>query len=194
MNYVDYIQLNSFQKMAYQLKRFFIAIPKSVAHFFVFLGQKIASLVMGIGKGFKNYVLNFIHGDWSTKTSYLVMGSGCIAKGQIIKGILFFILEVLYILFMTCFAWQYISKFGTLGTVATTHGMDAMGMPKDVYGDNSMFILLYGVLTIVVTCIFFAVYIANIKQSIALEAIKKVGKKPNNFLQDLKELLDKRYH
>lgn len=194
MNYVDYIQLNPFQKMVYQIKRFFLAIPKSIAHFFVFLGHKIASLVMGIGKGFKNYGINFVNGDWSTKTSYLVMGTGCIAKKQIVKGLLFFIAEVLYILFMVCFAWQYLSKFTTLGTVKTTHGMSADGMPTSIYGDNSMFILLYGVLAIVVTCIFIAVYIANIKATVKLEAILKVGKKPNTFLDDLKDLLDKRYH
>ena len=123
------------------------------------------------------------------------MGTGCIAKGQIIKGIIFFILEVGYILFMTMFAWSYISKFASLGTIKTTFTPNPMtGLDEAKYGDNSMLILLYGVLTIIVTCIFLFVYLSNIKASVKLEALKKVGKKPNTFKEDLKELLDARYH
>lgn len=195
MKYIDYVQLNPFQKMAYNIKEFFVSIPKNIARFFKFLGAKIAAFVLGIGKGIKNYVLNFIHGDWSTKASYLVMGTGCIAKGQIIKGLIYLILEVAYILFMVGFGGPYLSKFGTLGTVKSYLQTDYnTGLETRVYGDNSMLILLYGVLTIIITAIFFGIYISNIKASIRLSKIKKEGKKPTTFVQDIKNLLDERFH
>ena len=85
-----------------------------------------------------------------TKLSYLIFGLGDISKGKYYKGILFFLSEVLYILYMVFFGWGYISKFGSLGTVETHTEMDGI-FPVTVYGDNSMLILLYSVLTIVIT-------------------------------------------
>lgn len=195
MNYIDYVQLNPLQKMAHNIKEFFVAIPKNIAKFFKFLWNKLIGLIFGIGRGCKNYVLNFIHGDWSTKTSYLFMGSGCMAKGQIIKGLLYFVLEIAYICYMVFFGSIYISKFGTLGTTATQVEFDpTTGLEISVPHDNSMLILLYGVLTIIITALFFFLYLSNIKATIKLEALKKAGKKPNTFIEDIKALLDDRFH
>ena len=73
MRYIDYVQLNPFQKLGYNLKTFFVNLPKNVARFFKFLGRKIAAFFCAIGRGFKNYGIGFVKGDWSTKVSYLIM-------------------------------------------------------------------------------------------------------------------------
>lgn len=195
MNYIDYVQLNPLQKMGHNIKEFFVAIPKNLARFFKFIWGRILALVFGIGRGAKNYVMNFIAGDWSTKVSYLIMGVGSAAKGQIIKGLLFLAAEVAYIGYMISDGWGYLSKFTTLGTVKSQMVENPItGLEDYAPGDNSMLILLYGVLTIIITLIFVFLYFSNIKSSVSAQELIKEGKKPNTFAEDFKELLDGRFH
>ena len=91
MKYIDYVQLNPFQKFAYNAKNFFKALPGKVAGFFKALGNAIVKFFLGIGKGFANYGKTFVNGDIMTKLSYLVFGLGDISKGKYYKGILFFL-------------------------------------------------------------------------------------------------------
>ena len=81
MTYVEYKQLNPFQRFAYNTKKFFCNIPHAVAHFFTALGKAIVKFFVGIGKGFANYGKTFVKGDWATKLSYLIFGVGDLSKG-----------------------------------------------------------------------------------------------------------------
>lgn len=194
MTYVEYKQLNPFQRFAHNFKKFILNIPHALAKFFKAIGHAIVGFFTGIGKGFKNYGVTFAKGDWATKLSYLIFGIGDIHKGKYYKGILFFLTEVLYALYMIFFGWTYLQKFTTLGTVAKTQGYDELGMPVTVYGDNSMLILLYSVLSIVITILVFAVYIANIKDAYRHQVMRAEGGKPTSLKHDVKEFLDGKYH
>lgn len=194
MTYVEYKQLNPFQRFAYNFKNFIFNVPRAVAKFFKAIGRAIVKFFTGIGKGFKNYGVTFVKGDWATKLSYLIFGVGDIHKGKYYKGILFFLVEVLYVLFMVFFGWTYLQKFNTLGTVKTHQDFNEMGIPETVYGDNSMLILLYSVLAIVVTVVVFAIYIANIKDAYRHQVMRAEGKKPTSLKTDVKEFLDGKYH
>ena len=193
MTYVEYKQLNPFQKFAYKFKTFFKNLPGAVGRFFKGIGKAIVKFFVAIAKGFKNYGTTFVKGDWATKLSYIIFGVGDLHKGKIYKGLIFFAAEVLYILYMIFFGWQYISKFGTLGTVATTYVKKGISKVP-VYGDNSMLILLYSVLTIVITIAVFAMYIANIKDAYKHQVMRENGKKPTSMIYDMREFLDGKYH
>ncbi len=193
MTFVEYKMLNPFQRFAYKFKKFIKAIPGAIGRFFKAIGRFFVKLFTGIGKGFKNYGTTFAKGDWATKLSYLIFGVGDLHKGKIYKGILYFLAEVLYILYIVFFGWQYISKFNTLGTVETH--VEKVGLiPKQVYGDNSMLILLYSVLTIVITVVVFAIYISNIKDAYKHQVMRANGEKPTTLKEDAKEFLDGKYH
>mgnify|MGYP004446276027 FL=1 len=107
---LDYLQLTKGQRFAYKLKRFFTSIP----NFFVNLGKKIwgaiKALIFGIGRFFKHLFHTFKEGDWKTRTSYFVMGFGSIARGQILRGLLFFAMEALFILYMIFYGGYYLGK------------------------------------------------------------------------------------
>lgn len=194
MKYIEYKQLNPFQKFAYNFTEFFKKLPGRVANFFKAIGRFFVRLFTGIGKGVANYVMRFIKGDWSTKVSYLIFGFGNMVKGQIIKGLLFLAAEVGYILYMILFGSVYISKFGTLGTVAQIVTKDEMGFPIYTPGDNSMLILLYSVLTIVITCVVLFIYIANIKSSYLLQQKIANGERVMSFKEEVKDFLDGKFH
>ena len=193
MTFVEYKMLNPFQRFVYNFKKFIKAVPKSVASFFIMIGKAIVSFFVGIGKGVANYFKTFVKGDWATKLSYLVFGVGDLHKGKYYKGILFFLAEVLYILYMMFFGWTYLSKFLTLGTVETVYVNDGI-FSTPIYGDNSMLILLYSVLTLVITAVIFAIYIANIKDAYKHQIMRANGEMPTSLKKDIKEFLDGKYH
>ena len=58
-----------------------------------------------------------VRGDWAVKGSLLVMGTGFLARKQILKGILVTLVQLAYILCLIFYSLPYLSKFGTLGTV-----------------------------------------------------------------------------
>lgn len=194
MKYIDYKQLNPFQKFAYNFTNFFKKLPGKVAGFFKAIGRFFVKLITGIGKGVANYVMRFIKGDFAVKLSYLIFGFGNLCRGQIIKGLLFLATEVFYIFFMITFGWQNLSKFGTLGTQETTMGKDADGFTTTVFGDNSMLILLYSVLTIAITLVFLTIYITNTKSAYKMCQLKKEGAHIMTFKEEMKEFLDGKFH
>ena len=217
MKYIDYIQLNIFQVLWYRLKTFFVNLPKNILKFFMIIGRFFKKIGLGFAKGVSGYVTRFIKGDWATKISYVIMGFGNIAKGQIAKGCLFLVTEVIYIMFMIFFGWQYIAKFGTLGTkpseslyktkdgqlVAFTGKPDIAEVRKMYPGargageklnDNSMLILLFGVMVIIITVIFFVVYISNTKAAYKAQQKKAAGEKPEGFISEMKQFLDSKFH
>ena len=217
MKYIDYVQLNPFQKLWYNLSRFFVNLPSNLGKVFSAIGRFFKKIGLSIGKGFAGYVTRFIRGDWATKLSYVIMGLGNIVRGQIIKGLLFLASEVLYILFMLNFGWGYLSKFGTLGTrpsetLYRTKSGEYVSYPGDytiedvrkiypgarkageqIY-DNSMLILLFGVLVIVITVIFLIVYVRSTKSAYKTQQTAAAGEKPIGFVAEMKEFLDSKFH
>ncbi|MEE1125199.1 MAG: sugar ABC transporter permease [Acutalibacteraceae bacterium] len=194
MNFIDYVQLNPFQKFAYKLKTFFTSVPGAIANFFKAIGKFFVAFFVGIGNFFKDYVGNFKVGTIPTKLSYVVMGSGCFLNKQLVKGIVFLALEVAFIAYMVGFGGPYLAKFGTLGTVEEHTEIGADGMPVTVFGDNSMLILLFGTLTLVIIALFIYLYILNIKVAVTNEKTVKAGHRPNNIKEDVKLLLDEKFH
>lgn len=195
MEYIDYAQLNWPEKLAYNFTQGLKAFPKGFVKFCCMIGRFFKNLGISIGKGVANYFVRFVRGDWATKLSYILMGTGNISKGQVIKGFLFLLLEVAYIMFMVFFGGFYLGKFGTLGTQQAGMTKDPVtGKPVMADGDNSMLILLYGVLTIVVTVLFFVIYITNTKSAYKAQVTVASGKKPAKFSDELKDMLDNKFH
>jgi arabinogalactan oligomer/maltooligosaccharide transport system permease protein len=193
MTFIEYKQLNPFQRFAHNFKKTICNIPHALVKFFKAIGRFFVNLFVGIGKGFKNYGVTFVKGDWATKLSYLFFGVGDFSKGKYYKGVLYLLVEILYILFMVFFGGAYLAKFPTLGTVQSHVEYDGK-FPVTVPGDNSMLILLYSVLTIVITVVVFVIYISNIKDAYRMQQLRAEGGTPTSFKHDIKDFLDGKYH
>ena len=93
--------------------------------------------------------------------SCLFMGLGLILKGQVIKGIIYLLVEVTFVLFVVLFAGYYLGLLGSLGTVAEiiVGYEEFFGdlIPIYAYKHNSFQILLFNVLIFGV--IFFFIYL-----------------------------------
>ena len=153
--------------------------------------DKIAKFFKALGNNIKEIGTTFVSGDWKTKVSYLIMGFGPLLRGFIARGIAFLAVEIAYICYMVFIGVDYMVQLGTLGTVETH--MD----PKTfltIYGDNSFLILLYGVLTVLLTLFFIVLWRLNISENRKEEKMLAEGRKVPSIKEDLYSLLDSNFH
>ena len=180
----------------FKFKEFFRNLPAKLKAFFCAIGKAIKNFALGIANGVKDFVVGFVQGDIITKLSYLIMGLGNATRGQVVKGFIFFALEVAYIFFMVTFGGTYLAHFFTLEASYTTLLENTRGgvIETKVYEFYSNQVLLFGILAIMVTVLFIAVYVASTKSARKCEQLVKAGKKPMKFVDEMKEFLDAKFH
>ena len=141
------------------------------------------------GAEFKDIGSTFVKGDWKTKVSYIIFGFGQCMRGQIVRGLACLAAEAAMLYFIFGFGMQYLRDIGTLGTQGRGFNPDG----TVTYGDNSFFILLYGILTIMIIFLFLVIWRINIKQNAEEEAHIKQGRPLPGNARDLKSLLDENF-
>ena len=192
---LEYLRLSKWQKLLYRIGKFFAAIPKGIANFFVKLFTLLKNGCLAIGREAKDIVTTFINGDWKTKVSYLVMGFGCLARGQILRGLLFLLFEIVFIGYMILSGGYWLSMLPSLGKVGPTESYDEVfDTFVTTYNDNSFKILLYSVLTIFFIIAFIYTWRVNIKQNKTAEKILVSGKKLRSGKDDLHSMVDDSFH
>lgn len=144
--------------------------------------------------GIADFFSGFAKGDAVTKLSYIIMGFGCLARRQIAKGLIFLAMQLVYIYYMISAGIYYISMLPTLGTSTQTKVWDEA---KQIYriqpGDNSMLILLFGVIAIIFSLAMLFIYVWQTKISRQNEAVIRQGGRLQSFREDLLDLLDKNF-
>lgn len=141
-----------------------------------------------IGRAFKE-------GDIFTKLSFFIMGLSNLVRGQIIKGLIFLSMELGFIFYMVMAGVAGLTGLQNLGT--KTQEQVVLSEPpyvKIVPGDNSMLMLLYGVVALFIIAAFFVAWKANVKAAFEAQKIKEKGKKLPSFISDIKEHFDAKLH
>lgn len=190
---LQYLRLGFFAKLWYNIASFFCGIPG----WFVRLGKKIWKTIKNLGIKIKDTFVEigttFVHGDWKAKVSYFIMGFGNIMHGQILRGLLFFLFEVVFILYMCLAGGHWLSLFGSLGKTPTRLEMGEYGEIA-IPGDDSFKIMLYGLLTIVFIVALAYTWLLNVKQNTTIMKILASGKKLKSNKDDLRSMVDDQFH
>ena len=204
-----FLRLEKDEKNFNRVMRFLVGIVKGLWGFIIKIGLFFKKLGIGIAKEAKDIWTTFVNGDWKTKVSYLVMGFGCIARGQILRGVLFLLMEIVFIGYMVLYGANYLYLLGSLGRLDhqpyTVTDERVIGgrirtatrlitANEDPNVDNSFKILLYGVLTIFFILAFVYTWRVNVKQNKIAEEILKSGKKLKSGKDDLRSLVDDQFH
>ncbi|WP_300766217.1 carbohydrate ABC transporter permease [uncultured Bifidobacterium sp.] len=132
------------------------------------------------------------NGDLITRLSLIVFGLGNIVRKQFVKGLILLALEAGIIAYFFGFLSPYLSKLHTLGTVAQTKVQDADGFWTYKAGDNSVQILLYGVMALFVIVLFVLTAVASLKSAYKAQTALQDGERPTTFREDLHALTDSR--
>ncbi len=146
---------------------------------------------------FKTLIYAFKDGSYKTRLSFLIMGFGQIAYGQIVKGVAYMLLQLAFTLYTLFFGGAYIVHLfsGDLGKrLAGEQWNEALQIFEKVRGDNSFLILLYGVVSIVLTLLFLVLWAMQIKGCYENDLKARRGEKPTSFQEDIRALLNQKFY
>ena len=68
------------------------------------------------------------------------------------------------------------------------------GPLQHVRADDSMQLLLYGVLTLIIIAVFLVIYFASTKSAYKVQQMVAAGEKPPTFRQEIKAFGDEKFH
>lgn len=191
---LEYLGLSPAKRKLYDIGMFFVDLPRNLLNALKKIPLGIWKGLCAVGDFFKEIGGIFARGDWKTRLSFFIMGFGQLFRRQIGRGIIFLLMEIIFVCFMVFFGFDYLADMGTLGTVAVEKTLNEYGLEILTYKDNSLKILLYGVLTIFFIVGMIYTWVINVKQNgLAQELIEK-GIRPKAFKDDLKSLADEQYY
>ena len=200
---LQYLKLNKLQRLLYNLQLFFASIPG----WFVKLGLGIVNFFKKLGISIKDEFVDigttFSKGNWAVKLSFFIFGFGDLFYGQIMRGLFFLLFEVIFIAYMLVpsggLYWlakgQWFQKDSTIGTVQGGFTYDEV-FDTEVWiqGDDSVKVLLYGLLTILFIVAFIYTWRLQVKQCRICMDITAQGKKVKSGKDDVRSLVDDQFH
>ena len=143
------------------------------------------------------FIESFKLGDIWTKLSAVIMGLGCLVRGQIARGLIFLSFEGLFIWYMLYKGAYWLSMLPSLGKLGPTKEqvevLDEM-VEITIYHDNSFKILLYSILTLFLIVAFIMTMMLSVKMSYDAQYKLEHGKKINYFKDDVKSLIDESFY
>lgn len=156
---------------------------------------KKGNFLSSVGGFFRDFFVAVAKGDFFVKLSLIWWGAGYIRRKQFIRTLLMTAVEAAFVLYTIFFAPQYITKFGTLGTVKMEMVFNPDTMQNEVNNfDDSFQILLFSVISILLWVIALFVLMKNEIAVYNLQLKAKRGEHINTFVDDINSLLNEKFH
>ena len=89
MTELEFLKLSKPAKTGYKLLTFFKQLPMKILGGLRGLVMFIVNLFVSLAAEIKDIFMTFRNGDWKTRFSFVIMGFGSAARGQIFRGFLF---------------------------------------------------------------------------------------------------------
>lgn len=149
--------------------------------------NKIKELPKKISSRFAGAKEILTQGNGKVSASMFVMGLGQLLYKQWAKGIMFLFIQIMFIVYMVLMGAMDLFGFFSLGTKESNawYGIE---------GDNSVVMLIMGILSILIIVLYIVLYIANIKDVYRTQCAVDTHKVPATFKQELGSLLDKSFY
>ncbi len=188
---LEYLSMSKPAQLWYKSLSFLTSIPMALWKFLknIFFAiwrgiKKIGAWFAGIGEAIR-------YGNLKTRLSLLIWGIGCFAYGQIGRGLIYIIYEIVFILYLVMFGAGYLGKLGTLGSVRQQVDEDGFVIVK---GDNSFEILLYSMLTIVIVLFTIVIMVKSLKDAYHNQLGYAIAQRANRLKDDMGQLLNHKFH
>lgn len=191
---LKYLGLHPVLRKLYDIAMWFAGIPGALLRLLKKIPVGIWHGLCAVGRFFRELGHMFADGDLKTKLSFVIMGFGQFFRRQAGRAILFLLLEAVFIWFMVGFGGGYLAGLRNLGEQATEITLNDYGLEIVTYKDNSLKILLYGVLTIFFVVGFIYTWYINVKQNYQAQKLIEEGIRPKALKDDIKSLADEQYY
>lgn len=127
------------------------------------------------------------HSSLPVKASLCIMGVGQMIYRQWIKGLLYFLAFVSMVIYMVLYGFSAIAGFITLGTKEADPWLGTAG-------DDSILMMLRGLLAFIILVGFFLLHASNIRDVLTIEQSIRQGKKPLSLAKASKVFLDRKFY
>ncbi len=204
---LQYLKLTKLQQFWYNFLMFLCAIPQRLVNLGKGIGNFFVKCFLKVKNGCIDIGYTFAKGNWAVKLSFLVFGMGNLYYGQVLRGLLFLLFEIIFLvyMFLPCGGIYWLQKgqwFQTGSTVGTQQGhMEKVevipgfgGVDTWIPGDDSVKVLLYGMLTMVFIIAFIWTWRMQVKQCRICMDITATGRKIKSGKDDLRSLVDDQFH
>ncbi|MCD8203647.1 MAG: sugar ABC transporter permease [Coprobacillus sp.] len=208
---LEYLGLSRMQKAWYSFLMFWVLLPGRLWKFCKFIGRFFKKCGINIKKDWVDITRTFKYGDWKTKLSYFVLGFSNLAHGQILRGVVFLVFEVVFIVYTAIWGWYWMaklclavpesgSKFAQTATevgevcIDITGNGDLVCGEETIYGDNSLQILIYGIASIAVCICLLITWRMNVKQCRMIQENLAANKELATNKDDGMAIIDKKFH
>lgn len=121
------------------------------------------------------------------KASMCLMGLGQLMYGQIGKGLLYLAVLILGVAYFVRRGGTDLAGLFTLGTREADTWLG-------IEGDNSVVMLLMGILAVIALLLLLAVHVSNVRDVWETQRLTERGGRPATFREDAKQLLDKKFY
>ncbi len=128
-----------------------------------------------------------LHSPLPVKCSICIMGTGQLLYKQWLKGITYLAIFGAMIAYMVMYGVTDIKGFITLGTTQADPWLGTTG-------DDSVLMMLRGLLTFIIIIVFLTVHISNIKDTLNIMNILKSGKKIPSLRKRFGYIMDKKFY
>lgn len=192
---LEYLKMTSSRRFLYRTGRMLKKAPKAALRGAVEIPLRLKSGIRGLFDGVSELFYGFRDGDAKTRISYFLMGFGLLLRGQIARGVLYLVFEAVFLVYMTLFGWRYLLDLSHLGRVASESYTDPeTGLTFQRYVDNSMLILLYGILTAFFVLSFLYVWYRSCRSSIEAQRMRELSIPLPRLRDDLRALTDRQFY
>ena len=178
MTTIEYLSLPLHKRIFHKIISFFASIPmffakiftKKIPQFFVGIYRKIAQI-------FFNIYLFFVDGDFKTKLSFIFMGFGLFTRKSLLRGLLYFLFQVVFIYFAATVGISSLMKIGTFGYIAQSSYVDPIvGIEIYTYQVDSFMLLLNTIIFAILFVAYIFLWYNQLKDSLELQNLHRIGK------------------
>ncbi len=190
-----YLKMTPMERFFHRARRLIRDLPKRLLFALREAPRRVGARLRRIALVFSELLCGFRDGDAKTRISYLCMGVGLLLRGQIFRGLLYLLFQIVFIVYMVLFGFRYLLDLRHLGRVASETYIDPeSGLSFTRYVDNSMLILLYGILTVFFVLLFVYVWYRSCRASIEAQRLRELSIPLPHLRDDLSALADRQFY
>ena len=124
---------------------------------------------------------------WQARLSMLVMGLGQLCYGQIVKGLFYLGSLAAFVLYFVKRGARDLVGFFTLGTQVENNW-------EGIKGDNSLTMLILGLMAIFILAFAVMLYVSNVRDAAFTAREVAKGRHPRSFRRSLRTAIDEKFH
>lgn len=162
-------------------------IFSKTAGFFKSLPKRVKAIPKNISLKFSGAKEITMQGNGKVTASMIVMGLGQLLYKQWAKGFMYLFIQIAFIVYFILTGGADLFGLFTLGQVESNawYGIE---------GDNSVVMLLMGILAVFLILLYVLIYVANVKDAYRLQCAEDTLKQPDSFAKEAGDLLDKSFY